>query len=73
MRSTRHHTNESGIKALRETENSSKVMEATEEAAAWGRMTTPRLMTQQDLQRFSVCRRIDVEEFRPYEVDEART
>ena len=59
------------VNSLIETENSQAVMDATKESATLGRMTIPRRLEQTDLETYSVCRRIDVLEFREYEIDEA--
>ena len=71
LRSQRSTTNHQVLRALRETENAQKVMDSTMEAASLGRMMTPRLLQEEDLHQYSFCRRIDVAEFREYEVDKA--
>ena len=40
------------------------------ESAEEGRMSTPRPIQSDDLDKYSICRRIDVVEYREYEVDE---
>ena len=66
----RQTTNSEVLKAIRKTENQEEVMKTTMESAQVGRMSTPRLTQSDDLSKYSICKRIDVVEYREYEVDE---
>ena len=66
----RQTTNSEVLRAVKETENQEEVMKAIMESVQVGRISTPRQIQSDHLHKYFCCRRIDVVEYREYEVDE---